>query len=211
MFIPLGEECYCCQSIDGKISNNHLRQCGFPFDYVAGTAIEILYNNLYNLLINNEGPLVETDFNTKYFCSNTQKHYFTNTKYGFIYWHDIGSVDGNFAEEEKCNFINKYNRRYERLVNTIKMSNSITFLSVSNFNNVYNKIYKRDAILKLYNFLYSINNNIKFIAINYSDENSMYNTLQFVNLPVNIEIPFSESKDQFSRSLFAYMSTVKYT
>lgn len=206
IFIPLGEECYCCQSIDGKISNNHIRQHGFPFDYVAGTAVQVIYNNLYNLLINNEGPLNEKDFNTNYFCSISNKYYFTNNKYGFIYWHDVGSVDGNFTEEETNQFISKYNRRYERLVNTIKLCDSITFLSVGHFDNVYNKIYKKDEILQLYNFLYSINNNIKFIAINYTSENIIDNNLQFVNLNVNTEIPIPESKLQFTETLYAFIS-----
>lgn len=208
--IPLGEECYCCQSIDGKISNNDIRQWGFPFDYVAGTGISTIYNNLYNLFINNEGPLTKTDFNTNYFCSMNQKYYFTNNKYGFIYWHDIGSVDGNFTEEETNQFISKYNRRYERLFNTIKTSSSITFLSVGHFDNVYNKIYKKDEILQLYNFLYSINNNINFIAINYTNENIVHNTLQFVNLNVNTEIPITESKNQFVENLYSFISNVEF-
>lgn len=206
--IPLGEECYCCMSIDPKHSNNHIRQWAFPFDYVAGITVSRIYTNLYNLLINNEGPLTQADLHTNYFCSDRKTHYFTNTRYGFVYWHDIGSADGNFSEEETNLFLSKYNRRYERFVNTLKISDSITFLSVNHFNNVYNKIYKKDEILQLYNFLYSINNSIKFIAINYSDENFVYNNLQFVNLNVNTSIPEPESKSQFTQSLYEFASNI---
>ena len=38
-----------------------------------------------------------------------------------------------------------------------------------------------------------------FIAINYSNENMIYNNLQFVDLNVNTEIPPSESKYQFTK------------
>ena len=88
------------------------------------------------------------------------------------------------------------------------MSDSITFLSVNHFNNIYDKIYKKDEILQLYNFLYSINDNIKFIAINYNNENEVYNNLQFVNLNVNLEIPRSESKEQFTENLYAFISSL---
>ena len=64
------------------------------------------------MLINNEGLLTKTDFNTNYFCPSTKKNFFVNNKYGFIYWHDVGSIDGNFTEEETNEFLSKYNRRY---------------------------------------------------------------------------------------------------
>jgi len=161
------------------------------------------------LLINNEGPLTETDLNTKYF-EGFDRHYFTNNKYGFAYWHDVGSIDGNFTKYETNEFVSKYNRRYERLIEAIKTSNSITFLSVAHFHCVYNKIYRKDEILRLYNFLYSINNNTKFVAINYSNENMIYNNLQFFNLNVNTEIPQSESKDQFTKILYEFISNFEF-
>ncbi len=43
MIIPLGEECYTCSSIDKKFTNNDIRKCGFPFDYVGGTSVDMIY------------------------------------------------------------------------------------------------------------------------------------------------------------------------
>ena len=131
IIIPLGEECYTCQSIDPKFSNNHIRVCAFPFDYVAGTQISMIYNNLYNLFINKEEPLIESDITTIAVTHIDGKYYFNRAKYGFIYWHDIGNIDNNFSTDDKQNFINKYNRRYESLMNTIKTSDSIIFFCTS--------------------------------------------------------------------------------
>jgi len=203
IIIPLGEECITCQSIDPKFSNNNMRNCAFPFDYVAGSGLKQIYNNLYNLLINNEGPLTELDFTTIQVPHVDNKYYFISKKYGYIYWHDIGSTDNIFSSNDINDFISKYNRRYERLINIIKTSNDISFFSVDIFENTYNteKIDKKEDVLKLYNFLYEINNNIKFYAINYTEENSIHNTLHFVNLNVNRELPFMESKLLYVKNL----------
>jgi len=42
--IPLGEECYTCESIDSKF-NTDIRKLGFPFDYVGHTFIESIQKN----------------------------------------------------------------------------------------------------------------------------------------------------------------------
>jgi hypothetical protein len=146
--------------------------------------------------------LNESDFTTVHVPHVDGKYYFTHKKYGYIYWHDIGSIDNKFSPSDVENFISKYNRRYERLINTIKTSEPICFLSVNHFGNIYNnKKYKKEDILKLYDFLYEINNNITFFAINYTEEDSLNNTLHFVNLYVDNEIPHMESKLQFAEKL----------
>jgi hypothetical protein len=183
----------------------------FPFDYVAGTNVSKIYDNLYNLIINKTGPLTENDFDIKYIEPVNQQFYFISKKYGFIYWHDLGSKNGNFTEEEKYNFISKYNRRYERLINKIKSSESIVFLSVNHFDKVYQKIYTKDEVIKLYDFLYSLNNNIKFVAINYTDENIVYNTSNFINLPVNRNMSIFESKELFTKTLYSHVSNINHT
>jgi hypothetical protein len=206
MIIPLGEECYTCQSIDGKISNNHLRKCAFPFDYVAGPTVHSLYRNFYDLFINNI-MTDDLDFEIEKIEIMNGNYYFKNKKYGYVYWHDVLSNDGNFTQEETTKFITKYKRRYERLINKIKNnSEPITFLSVNHFHSVYHQIHKKEAVIKLYDLLYSINNNIKFIAINYNNEDSRHNNLQFVNLNVNRDIPIEESKKIFTETLYAFVS-----
>lgn len=85
-------------------------------------------------------------------------------------------------------------------------SNSITFLSVNHFCNVYNNVHKKNEVLKLYNFLFEINNNIKFIAINFCDENEKYNNLEFINLDVNKDLSIDESKILFTSNLNKFVS-----
>ncbi len=206
--IPLGEECYTCGSIDKKLSGNNFRNCGFPFDYVAGTSVSNVYNNLYNMFINDECILKETDFCSKYISEYApeKKYYLVHKKYGFIYWHDVGSDSDTFENKDMQSFLEKYNRRYFRLKHTIENSKQIAFLSVNHFCNVFNKNYKKNEIIKLYDFLFQINKNIKFIAINFCDENEKYNNLEFVNLNVNRDVDISESKKLFKEDLNKFVS-----
>tara|TARA_Y100000385_G_C13068390_1_gene627800 strand:+ start:375 stop:1034 length:660 start_codon:yes stop_codon:yes gene_type:complete len=205
--IPIGEECCCCSSIDKKFSlnGNDIRKIGFPFDYVAGVTIDRIYNNLYNLLINNESTLTQADFEV-IFEEQFPKYCFRYTKYNFRYWHDICSEDGIFSQNDIDGFIRKYNRRYARLTNMIKTSNSITFLCVSHFNNIWAKKYQKESILKIYNLLYGINKNIRLLAINFHDENETYNTLEFVKLDVNRDKIKNVSKGLFVKTLNKFIS-----
>ena len=209
IFIPFGEECYTCQSIDVKFSNSFRKQA-YPFDYVGHTFIEKIYENLFDLhkfenelksdKLNHELFLNESDFEKKDFNGNL---FFVNKKYGFKYWHD--SVD-DFSV-----FLEKYNRRYKKMYNDIT-SSPIIFLSVNHFDNIYNNIInelKKDNIIKLYDFLNTLNNNIKFIAINYETTSHNRTNLHFINLDVDKKIQFSESKEKFTNCLYAYVSTLK--
>jgi hypothetical protein len=328
IFIPLGEECYTCQSIDVKFTNKEIRKYGFPFDYVGHVYVEKIYDNLVDLfnnknntinlseLTSNKEILSETNENTMnlsecnvdkelFSVANakeniilnindfekqkfSEKYYMVNKKYGFKYWHDISSESTIFDEKDLILFIEKYNRRYNRLYDVIKKNQTIIFISVNHFDNIYNKIFKKNEIIKLYNFLESLNNNIYFIAINYEntmnlseksvdkelfsganakenifEENqkniiklseqdikkellsdmtvnnnlenlnnfelpltsvsknnvfSEINTLEenktltnklfFINLDVNRNLPFIESKELFSKNLYSYMKNI---
>ena len=91
-------------------------------------------------------------------------------------------------------------------------SSPIIFLSVNHFDNIYNNIInelKKDNIIKLYDFLNTLNNNIKFIAINYETTSHNRTNLHFINLDVDKKIQFSESKEKFTNCLYAYVSTLK--
>ena len=202
IIIPLGEECYTCQSIDGKFSKS-IRKFGLPFDYVGHVYVEKIYENFVDIFdLSHNYNICINDFKPELFGD---KYYFQHNKYDFKYWHDISSNDGKFTENEMASFIDKYNRRYKRLYDTITSNDSIIFLSVNHFDNIYNKVNKQPDILKLFNFLYSINNNINFIAINYSDD--LYNlpNLKLINLPVDTTITFMESKEIFTQQLYNYV------
>lgn len=206
IIIPFGEECYTCQSIDSKFTDNSFRKCGFPFDYVGHTYIENIYDNMFDLLNTSEYNCTINDFNKKLF---NDKYFLCHKKYYFKYWHDVYSLNNiiNINDEEIKKFIEKYNRRYERLKDNLKNNNNIIILSVNHFDNIYNKIFKQIAIYKLFNLLKSYNNNIKFIAINFGDE--LYNSLnlQFINLPINYNLSFIESKEKFTNDLYEYIKT----
>ena len=230
--IPLGEECYTCQSIDSKFSNS-LRKNAYPFDYVGHTYIEKIYDNLLDLF-KDKIYLNKNDFDMQLF---NKKYYFVHKKYGFKYWHDISSDNSNLTEDEMNLFFDKYNRRYKRLydiihnseafrsasederlnsetlVNEFEKTNvvsqmtadSIIFLSVNHFDNIYNKITKQNEIIKLYNLLQSINKNITFLAINYGKDDGHSSNLKFINLPVDTNLCFTKSKELFTSKLYEYV------
>jgi len=205
-YIPLGEECYTCQSLDSKFNSNSMRKSAFPFDYVGHVFIEKIYDNLFDLFNNSNKNLDLSDYiKCEFDNQNNEKLFFTNKKYEFKYWHD--ELHKNSIDFDSNNFIEKYNRRYDRLYDIIKNLNSITFLSVNHFDNIYINKTKENEVLKLYNLLFSINNNITFIAVNYNDKNYKYNTLEFVNLPVNRNISFMESKNLFTKNLYEYVNS----
>jgi Cdc6-like AAA superfamily ATPase len=203
--IPLGEECYTCQSIDSKFSNN-LRKCAFPFDYVGHTYITEIYNNLYDIFINRMNhKIVENDFSIQQFGN---KYYYVHNKYGFKYWHDVSNDTNYFNEVDIQEFIDKYNRRYQRLFDIITNQESALFISVNHFDNIYNKITKKNDIINLYNLLYSLNNNIKMIGINYTDDNYIDNNLHCIHLKIDRDVEFVRSKELFTDKLYHYISTI---
>ncbi len=206
MIIPFGEECYTCQSIDTKFTNNALRKCGFPFDYVGHTYIENIYDNIYDLLNLNSNYYSFDNFFKQLF---DDKYFICHKTYGFKYWHDVSSYDNDFNinNNEIKNFIDKYNRRIDRLKNSLKNDDNVIILSVNHFDNIYNKTFKQASVYKLFNLLKSHNNNIKFIAINFGEELYNIQDLQFVNLPVCYDLPFTESKDDFTKKLYEYINT----
>lgn len=126
-------------------------------------------------------------------------------KYEFKYWHDIYTYDKTINIDNEINiFIEKYNRRYKRLKYYLKNCNNIKILSVNHFDNIFNQKFKQNTIYKLFNLLKSHNNNIKFIAVNFGEDLYNIQDLQFVNLPVNLNLSFEESKQEFSKNLYNF-------
>ena len=104
-------------------------------------------------------------------------------------------------------FIDEYNRRYKRLYEVLlNNQEEIIILSVNHFDDIYSNVIKKDDVLKLYNLLYSINKNIKLIAINYCNENLKENNIEFINLEINKNLEFVESKELFVKKLYEYIS-----
>ena len=202
IIIPLGEECYTSQSIDSKFNSNiNLRTCAFPFDYVGHTYIETLYEKIKNMvetrhLISNE------DIEIKLFGD---KYFFSDKIYKLHYWHDTNySNKEDFRPEDWTNFIEKYQRRYERLLEKIESGEKILFLSVNHFDNIYSSIYKKDSLIKLYSYLKGINKNIEFLAINYHDSSFKFEDLHHIKLDFLKQDSFEESKNNFQTILNNY-------
>jgi len=207
IIIPFGEECYTAQSIDSNFTVNTFRKCAFPFYYVGHTYIESIYDNLVDLLNSNNYICKNDDFFLQLF---NDKYFMCHKKYGFKYWHDIYTYDNKInIDDEIKTFIEKYNRRYERLKYYLKNYDKIIILSVNHFDTIFNKnsIPKQNIIYKLFNLLKSHNNNIQFIAVNFGED--LYNTkdLQFINLPVNYNLSFIESKEEFSKQLHYFIKS----
>ncbi len=197
IIIPFGEECYTCQSLDSKFSSNTLRKCAFPFDYVGHTYIEQIYDNISDLL-NGNLSITNNDFSLQLF---NDTYFLYHTKYLFKYWHDISSSTNNISDKEFSLFVEKYNRRYNRLLFHLKYATNITILSVNHFDNIYNKINKPQSILKLFTLLKLHNKNIKFISINFGEDTYNLDDLEFINLTVNYDLDFVTSKHQFTTLL----------
>lgn len=200
--VPFGEECYTCESIDKKF-NKDLRNVAFPFDYVGHTFIESLTKKIYNLMFNDE-RLTDENIEIKLFGND---YFFIDNKYNFNYWHDTTHKNINeFAQNEIYEFIEKYNRRYDRLKTLLNSSEKILIISVNHYDNIYNKKYKKNELHELYNILKHINNNISLLAFNYDDNNFAFENLNHIVLNINYNLNFEESKKLFQIELFNYIN-----
>jgi hypothetical protein len=204
--IPFGEECYTAQSIDTKFVSSKIRKCSFPFDYVGHTYIENIYKNLVDLLNLNTN---NCNLNNFYFKKFENKYFMCHKIYEFKYWHDIYTYDITINKDDEINtFIEKYNRRYERLKYYLKYCKNIKILSVNHFDNIFNQKFKQNTIYELFNLLKSHNKNIKFIAVNFGENLYNIQDLQFVNLPINLNLSFEESKQEFTKNLYDFTKSV---
>lgn len=219
--IPMGEECYTCMSIDKKFNNN-IRKFGLPYDYVGHTYISNIAINLKDIIskLNNYSLNID-DFVLKLFNNN---YFFVHNKYGFKYWHDTNHTsEEKFNEQEKKDFILKYNKRYckllEILTNTSLYNNSnnnnIIILSVCHFDDIYTKKNKIEDVKNLYEVISLINENIIMYAVNYSYDDNInnitkiennYKKLYIVNLPVDYTHEFKIAKNNFTNKLYSFVN-----
>lgn len=196
--IPIGEECYTCQSIDKKFNKN-FRSCGYPYDYVGHTFISKINDNIKEIqLINNN------DIKNWY---SGQEYFYLYEKYGFKYWHDTKYKNENeFLIEDKQNFIDKYNKRYSRLINILNNNDKVIFFTVCHFDDIYYERYKKDELLKLYNTLIESNKNIILIAINYDNNTFIQENLYHYCININKTDNFQNTKENFMMLLYDFVN-----
>ena len=195
--IPLGEECYTCESIDSKFNKHGLRYEAYPFDYVGHTFIKSITNKIKNGL-----DLKESDISIQLFGDN---YFYVDTIYGFNYWHDTThKTIEEFTPSELNEFLDKYNRRYTRLRN--KLNKKVLFLSVNHFDKIFNGTYDKESIIELAKHL----NGNNLFAINYLDplENCNFKNITFVNLHVNKNVTFERSKLEFKKTLYEFVNAL---
>ena len=202
--IPLGEECYTSQSIDTKFNSSiNIRSCAFPFDYVGHTYIETLFEKIKNM-VETRHLISKEDIEIKFFYGD--KFFFTDNKYKLHYWHDTSYSNAeDFTEEDWNIFIEKYQRRYERLLENIERGEKILFLSVNHFDNIYLGINKKDSLIKLYSYLKGINKNIEFLAINYDYSSFKFEDLYHFKIDFLKNDSFEESKNNFQERLYTFI------
>ncbi len=197
--VPLGEECYTCQSIDVKF-NKDIRNSGYPYDYVGHSYINQITNNIKEIKLINSDDI-------KYWYSG-QEYFYLYEKYDFKYWHDTKYKNKEeFSVEDTTNFIDKYNRRYNRLMDVLNNNNKVIFYSVCHFDDIYIQKYKKEDLINLYNTLKQCNKNIILIAINYDGETFIHEDLYHYNINIDKTENFHETKQKFTESLYSFVNT----
>lgn len=189
--IPLGEECYTCMTIDSKFGNLNIRKNAYPFDYVGHSFIDKILDKIKsNTLVEN---IIIKKFGNKYF--------FYDNIYGFCYWHDTSHANiEDFTENESNEFIQKYNRRYEKFYKNIHLK--IIIISVLHFDKIFKNTNEESKIKKLYNHLKSINNDITLLSFNFYNKNEIFDNYYHYNIEYSkIESDFILSKKNFEYSL----------
>jgi len=206
-FIPLGEECYTSQSIDSKFNSNiNLRNFAFPFDYVGHTYIESIFDKIINM-VETRYLISKEDIEIKLFGD---KYFFSDKKYNLHYWHDFShSQMEDFTEGEWNIFLEKYQRRYERFLQNLESGKKILFLSVNHFDNIYNGVYKKESLIKLYLYLKTINKNIQFLGINFDNNSFDLDDLHHVKIDFLQNDSFEESKNNFQEELYKFIKNYK--
>ncbi len=202
VIIPLGEECYTCGSIDSKFncSIKNVRITAFPFDYVGHVFIETILAKSKELFENPMAPpLLSGDLQPVQFGDN---YFFSDKKFNFHYWHDTShSQLSQFTHEEFITIEDKYTRRYNRFRDLVLSQTPLTFISVNHFDNIYYKKMKKECLIELFEFLLSLNPNIRFIAFNFEDNKFIHKTLFHYTIIINREAPFDVAKTEFTSIL----------
>jgi hypothetical protein len=198
--IPLGEECYTCQSIDIKFNEVNLRKKSFPFDYVGHSFL----NNIIEKLKSNT-LCVKEDIEIKQFGD---KFFLHDSRFGFCYWHDTYyEKQEDFKENDITNFLEKYNRRYKRIYEAINCDQPTIFLSVNHFDNIYIDKTNKHELIELFYHIKEKNKNCYLLAINHDDKSYFNNGLLSIKLNHERAKKFNESKLEFSQKLNSFIKS----
>jgi hypothetical protein len=160
-----GPACAVAKSIKKYFYNNDYQTNMFDYLEISFLSIlQILYlenDDINYLNLNNEIYLNKNDFNSVKF-TNFDK---------IISHHDLKKI---YSEDDYKNFIDKYKRRYYRLINDIKTEDKIFFIRYGIENN--------NIINEFINKILIINPNLKifFIIIDYNEKHCDYNDKNYI-------------------------------
>lgn len=188
-----GPACAIATIIKKHFYNNNYETNMFDFLEVSLESIikvlSISNNNLNieDYISNNYNIIVNSDGNNSVFFNNFDK---------LISHHDLIL---NYNEEIFNIFIEKYKRRYNRLINHILNENKIFFIRFG--------IENKDSIMNFINNVEKINNNVKVYFINlYFDENNkkLHNDIKnyyYINFYDSIDFNKIYSEDLFYKTM----------
>jgi len=187
-----GPACAIACSIKKHFYNNNYETNMFDFLEVSlESIIKVLsINNKLNIedyLTNNYDVIVNSDGNNSVFFNNFDK---------LISHHDLIL---NYNEDIFNIFIEKYKRRYNRLINHILNEDKIFFIRFGEDN--------KDSIISFINNVKKINNNLEVYFINlYFDENNKklhddINNYYYINFYDTIDYNKKYSEDLFYKTM----------
>ena len=187
-----GPACAIACSIKKHFYNNNYETNMFDFLEVSlESIIKVLsINNKLNIedyLTNNYDVIVNSDGNNSVFFNNFDQ---------LISHHDLIL---NYNEDTFNIFIEKYKRRYNRLINHILNEDKIFFIRFGEDN--------KDSIISFINNVKKINNNLEVYFINlYFDENNKklhddINNYYYINFYDTIDYNKKYSEDLFYKTM----------
>ena len=152
MILPIGNNCFVAEALRDLA----IRKCAYPFDWLG----IIDYSKFVDLIILILNTTDIEEFCKKFFTidnnstftmdyENNSILHFKNEEFNITFPHDL--MDG---------IIDKYVRRIKRFVNDFNTNEKITFVYAGRWET------ETDALLKLMDYVTSINKNVKLLAIN---------------------------------------------
>ena len=149
--ISLGRACVTKIQIEKYNNNNEIRNKETNiFDFIISS-----FNSVLEILNTNNIDIIFNKDNIKYNIKNDIELKFPNY---FISIHDIPE---NYTENDIDEFINKYKRRYHRMIDIIKNNDIIHFIRFEDNDEISLTNY-----LEFEKIIYTINPNCKFFFIN---------------------------------------------
>lgn len=182
--IPLGLQC----SVPEAIKRANLREYSYPFDWLW-TPSKTTYNILHILLNNSiENAIEYMTSGYTYYKYLENEHYISVDNITESQMNKITGL-GNTHFTINHEYKNKLRIRLERLLRDIKSNEKIIFIYADAANNYLN--YHLDEIeygvdateylLKIYELIYPINNNIKFVYFCWNERKGINNRIEYIS------------------------------